>query len=131
MAKPGEKKKEHDFLIAIVDDHIDTVTSMSNYLEAKGFRTAWAYTGLDAIELCKSKSPDILILDIRMPGMDGFEVADALPKTQKIIFMSGFDGVEEKVGKYRNCIGLLQKPIDLDQAESLLRKEFRLEKSVF
>ena len=128
----GKTKKGRVYLIAIVDDLIDTAVSISNYLEANGFRTVWAYNGLDAIKLCKKEAPDVLILDIKMPpGMNGFEVADSLPKTQKIIFMSGFDGVEEKAKAYKNCIGILRKPIDLGEVESLLRAEFGLKKSEF
>jgi DNA-binding response OmpR family regulator len=129
MADPDKKKNEHDFLIAIVDDHIDLVISISNYLENNGFRTVWAYNGEDALKLCKKESPDMLLLDIRMPGMNGFDIAKLLPKEQKIIFMSGFDELESRSKEFGNCVGTIQKPIDFGKLISRLRAEFGLKKS--
>ena len=131
MVKSDKKKDERDFLIAIVDDHIDTVVSISNYLEANGFRTVWAYTGEDALKLCKKESPALLLLDIRMPGMNGFEVAKLLPKEQKIIFMIGFDELDDRAKAFSNCIGTLQKPIDFGKMVSALRAHFGLKAREF
>ena len=131
MANSDKKKNERDVLIAIVDDHVDTVVSISNYLEAQGFRTVWAYNGEDAIKMCKKDAPDILLLDIRMPGMNGFEVAKLLPREQKIIFMTGFEGMEDKARAFGNCIGIIPKPIDFGKLIATLRAQFGLKKSEF
>jgi CheY-like chemotaxis protein len=126
---PEKEKKEKDFLIAIVDDHIDTVVSISNYLEGNGFRTVWAYNGEDALKLCKKESPDVLLLKIRMPGMSGFDVAKALPINQKIIFMSGVEGLDEKAKAFGGFEGVIHKPIDLAKLISILRGKFGIKTS--
>jgi DNA-binding response OmpR family regulator len=112
--------------VAVIDDHVDTVTSISNYLEAKGFKTVWAYDGKAAVELCKKENPDALVLDIKMPEMNGFEVAKALQGKQKIIFMTAYEDVQQEAAKFNNAIGIINKPVDLEEVLSLLRKAFHI-----
>lgn len=112
-------------LIAIVDDHIDTVTSLSNFLESQGFKTVWAYSGEDAIDLCKKNKPDLLLTDIRMPGMSGFELAEKL-KDQPKLFMTAYDNMEEKAKKYKPSWGIIKKPVDVSELLEIIKKNFKL-----
>jgi two-component system, response regulator PdtaR len=110
-----KRTEPHQFLIAIVDDHIDTAISISHMLEYYGFRTIQAYHGEQGIDMCKSGQPDILLLDIKMEGMSGFEVAEALPN-QKIFFFTA-NGVNRKnlVKFKKQTVGILHKPLDIQE----------------
>ncbi|MBS3071968.1 response regulator [Candidatus Pacearchaeota archaeon] len=112
-------------LVAIVGSHVDTVTEISNYLETHGFKTVWAYLGNEAVPLCQSTHPDLIIMDVVMSGMGGFEVAKILPN-QKFLFMTAMDELENKASTFRNSIGLIKKPIDFEELESKIKKHFKI-----
>ncbi len=76
--------------ILIVDDEKDVLSMLKKRLTAKRYFVITATNGKDALMLAKSKHPDIIVLDILMPGMDGPEVATWLkesPKTKDIPVM--------------------------------------------
>ena len=76
-----------DKKILIVDDEKDTLAVLEKALTAEGYSIITADNGKDAIMLAKSKQPEIIMLDILMPGMDGAEVAARLkenPETKNI-----------------------------------------------
>ena len=73
--------------VLIVDDEKDTLLILGKRLTAGGYSVITATNGKDAIALAKSQHPDIIILDVLMPGMDGGEVAAKLkehPLTRSI-----------------------------------------------
>ena len=67
--------------ILIVDDDHDTLEVMKMFLTRLGYQALTAATGLDALELAHKEQPDLVVLDVMMPGMDGFEVASNLHRT--------------------------------------------------
>ncbi len=69
--------------ILIVDDEKDIVKMVDYNLKKDGFRTVLAYDGEDAITLAGRQHPDLIILDLMLPGMDGLEVCKALKKEDK------------------------------------------------
>jgi len=80
--------------ILIVDDEQDTLSVLGKGLTAEGYSIIKADNGGDVLDLAKSERPDLIILDILMPGMDGGEVARMLkevPETKDIpiIFLTG------------------------------------------
>ena len=64
--------------VLIVDDHSDLAEAMSKVLTIWGFQTATAETGRVALEKAQSFHPEVIVLDISLPDMDGYEVASAL-----------------------------------------------------
>ena len=60
--------------ILIVEDEADIAQLVKHYLEKEGFRTNVAKSGIEALTLIKSERPDLLILDLMLPEMDGIEV---------------------------------------------------------
>jgi len=73
--------------ILLADDEEDIKTVISLYLSAKGYEVVTAYDGLDAIDKAKTEKPDLILLDVMMPIMNGFEVCQKLqgdPETQNI-----------------------------------------------
>ena len=64
--------------VLVIDDEADIGEMIKIRLEANGYRVVLAYDGLDGIEKAKKEVPDIILLDILMPQMDGFEVCQRL-----------------------------------------------------
>ena len=60
-------------LILLAEDNEANITTIVSYLEVKGFRIAVANDGQEAIALVRSKNPDLILMDIQMPRMDGLE----------------------------------------------------------
>lgn len=120
--------------ILVVDDEKDVLLILEKILTAKGYSVITATNGTNAIALAKSQHPDLIILDIVMPGMDGGEVSAKLqehPLTRSIpvIFLTALlTKREEYQEKYTiNSNIIFAKPIDteelLAQIEELLCNE--------
>lgn len=60
-------------LILLAEDNEDNISTFSSYLEAKGYRIVVAKNGQEAIDLTKAHHPELILMDIQMPGMDGLE----------------------------------------------------------
>jgi CheY-like chemotaxis protein len=111
--------------VLVVDDDSDTVESTALVLELLGHQVQTALGGEQAITRARSFRPDLLFLDIRMPGMDGYQVARALHRMPGVvrpvlIAMSGLSSAEEK----RRCAEAgfdihLTKPVDPEVFERL------------
>jgi Response regulator receiver domain len=60
-------------LILLAEDNLANISTIAGYLEAKGYRILLAYNGQEAVDLAKSEQPDLILMDIQMPGIDGIE----------------------------------------------------------
>jgi DNA-binding response OmpR family regulator len=103
--------------ILVVDDDPETVRLLQLFLQRLGYTTLGATDGVQAIELARRECPDLIILDIMMPGMDGFEVArslDRLPETTQIpiLMVTARASVEDKSRGYEAGADIyLTKPV--------------------
>jgi PAS domain S-box-containing protein len=112
--------------ILVVDDNVDTARGMSRLLKLLGHDIATAYSGLEALEVARKHRPEFVLLDIGLPGMDGYEVASRLRREQccegaMIVAVSGY-GQEEDRRRSRDA-GFdfhLIKPVDPDVLVALL-----------
>ncbi len=84
--------------ILIVDDEPDLHSILRARLEKEGFLVLDAYQGDEAIRLSEQENPDAVIVDVIMPGMNGFEVCRQLkaqnPRTKVIVYTAKIDGVD-------------------------------------
>jgi two-component system CheB/CheR fusion protein len=81
--------------VLVVDDNVDQVTMLSSVLQTDGHETRGAYTGPDALSEIKQWHPDVVLLDIGLPGLDGYEVArhvrtDPDTRDTRLIAISGY-----------------------------------------
>ena len=88
--------------ILIVDDHEDNVELLRARLEARGYATLSAEDGQQALEVVRATPPDLILLDIMMPKVDGIEVARRVKGDQTlpfipIIMQTALDSTEQKV----------------------------------
>jgi CheY-like chemotaxis protein len=113
--------------ILVVDDNFDSAESLELLLGLQGHEVRTAADGLEAIETARSFRPEIVLLDIGLPRMDGYEVARRMRAEPGLagavlIAMTGY-GREEDVrrsmesGFDRHMV----KPLDFDQLDALLR----------
>jgi len=103
--------------ILIVDDEQDIVDLISYNLSKEGYKVVTANNGIQAVELASTSKPDLVILDIMMPGMDGFEVCRTLrqnPATNglSIMFLTAKSGeIDQILGLELGADDYIQKPI--------------------
>jgi PleD family two-component response regulator len=89
-------------VIMVVDDNPDSLTLLSDILSEQSFQVRQALNGRLALAAVKQQPPDLFILDIRMPEMDGFELCrqlknDDLTRNVPVIFISGLDNSDDKI----------------------------------
>jgi signal transduction histidine kinase/predicted metal-dependent phosphoesterase TrpH len=125
---PGKAK------ILIADDERDLVEMLSYNFQKKGYKTINAYDGFEAWERIESENPDLLILDLMMPGIDGWELCRLIRRSQKkeinemgILMLTARAMPEDKVyGLELGADDYLTKPFSLH--ELILRVEKLVEK---
>lgn len=70
--------------ILVVDDEQNIVDILKSNLEREGYEVLVAFDGEQAVEMCKTKSPDLVLLDCMMPGMDGFDVCKTIRRNSNV-----------------------------------------------
>lgn len=116
--------------IALVDDDRNILTSVSMTLEAEGFDVTTYNDGLAALEAFNKKMPDLAVLDIKMPRMDGMELLQRIrQKTQMpVIFLTSKDDeIDEVLGLRMGADDYVKKPFSqrllVERIRSLLRRQ--------
>lgn len=117
-------------IILIAEDSIDSSEMLQVLLRTKGYEVVAANDGVCALELAAQTIPDLILLDLKLPRLDGLNVTRNLRRNPNlrnvpVIMISGYDPA-----KYREaaiaagCADYLLKPIDFDRLDKLL-DEFR------
>lgn len=105
--------------ILIVDDEENIRLSLEGILSDEGFRTLVAATGEEALTLAQGEDPDLVLLDIWMPGIDGLETLQRLRQNrpnQLVIMMSGHGNIETAVKATRlGAYDFIEKPLSLEK----------------
>ena len=111
--------------ILIVEDHRDLAANVGDYLEAGGFTVDFAADGVSALQLCEDNHYDAIVLDIMLPGLDGFEVCQKLRQQlyldTPIIMLTARDTINDKVNGFEvGADDYLIKPFELRELEARL-----------
>ncbi len=110
--------------VLIVDDERDFVEMFSLRLKQQGERVSTAYSGREALDLLKQVSIDVVILDIRMPGMDGIDTLKQIRRLYplvEVILLTGHGSTETAVeGMKLGAFDYLMKPADFDEINQKL-----------
>jgi two-component system CheB/CheR fusion protein len=114
--------------ILIVDDNCDSAESLSMLLEITGNKTYLAHDGLQALEAIEAHRPEVVLLDIGLPRLDGHEVCRRVReqtwgKDILMIAVTGWGQAEDRLkSREAGFNGHLVKPIDYDKLLELLSK---------
>ena len=117
--------------ILVVDDQPINVQLLKRKLEREGMSIATAYSGQEALNLVAADKPDLILLDVMMPEMDGIEVcqrlqADNETKSIPIIFITARTSKEGKIeGLGVGAVDYITKPIDLDETLARVQTQLR------
>ena len=110
--------------ILVVDDEVKACKLLKRFLELKGYEVIVSNEGEDAIEEAKNEKPDAILLDIRMPGMEGTEVLKRIREFDKDVGIIMVTAVkEEATGKGALEAGAdeyITKPIDFNYLETTI-----------
>ena len=103
-------------IIVAIDDEQEFINMFNDYFEIRGYEIYTAIKGVKGIELIKEKKPDVVILDLKMPGISGDEVLALLKKIQpnaKVIFVTAYeDGGKTKAKMLKaGAYAYLDKPL--------------------
>ena len=104
--------------ILIVDDEVSILNSLSSILEDEGYEVSVAKSGIEALKLCAVGPPELMMLDIWMPDMDGLEtlrrLRELVPQTQ-VMMMSGHGSIETAVKAIKlGAYDYIEKPLSLE-----------------
>lgn len=115
--------------ILVVDDHVDNLRSLAVILQGQGYRVRKAKNGAIALTVAKNYPPDLILLDVRMPEMDGYTVCEQLrqePLTWDIpiIFLSALSDSADKVKAFE-CGGAdyITKPFQANEVLARIRHQ--------
>lgn len=112
--------------ILLVDDEKDFVEMLTLRLQEIGEEVLQAYSGLESLEKLKETEIDVVILDVKMPGMDGIETLQEIKKRHplvEVIMLTGHGTIETAVqGMKLGAYDFLIKPADFDDLTTKLNK---------
>lgn len=104
--------------VFIIDDEVDVVEVVQMLLEAEGYNVFKAFNGKEALTLLEETTPDLVILDIMMPEMDGLEVCKRMRKINKmkdipiVMFSAKLSAVDKKESFDAGADGFITKPFN-------------------
>ena len=105
--------------ILIVDDEKNIVSSLTSILSDEGYEVSMAGDGIEALELIQKDPPDLVILDIWLPGMDGIEVLKTLKSYNlgvEVLIMSGHGTIDTAIKATKlGAQDFIEKPFSLDR----------------
>ncbi|MGE5384382.1 MAG: sigma 54-interacting transcriptional regulator [Betaproteobacteria bacterium] len=119
-----------DYQILVVDDDESIRRMLSAVLAREGFQTATAKDGEEGLALFRSQSPDIVLMDIRMPGMTGIEAMRAMLELRPgaaVILMTAFADLETAVQAIKSGVfDFVIKPFDLSEISLLVNRAYEM-----
>jgi len=115
--------------LLIVDDETDIATSIQYVLTQEGFSTLLAHDGLKAIELAEKEKPDLIILDLMMPGLDGLEVCRRVRSTDRrtpiLMLTARTSEIDTVVGLELGANDYISKPVRLRELVARVKAHLR------
>ena len=113
-------------MVLIVEDEIVLAGAIATFLERHGLATVTAHSGEDGLRLAEEASPDVAIVDIRLPGIDGLEVLRELragsPGTEVIMTTAHASVASALEAMKLGAVDYLTKPVDLDKLRVVIDK---------
>jgi DNA-binding response OmpR family regulator len=120
------------YKILVVDDEVDIVDFIDDYLTGEGYEVIKAYDGVEALDKIRQNLPDLVVLDVMLPGLDGFEVCKQMrsESTVPILMVTAKDtDVDKIVGLEIGADDYMPKPFNprelVARVKAILRRTYR------
>jgi DNA-binding response OmpR family regulator len=121
-----------DETILVVDDDPNSLDIVRTYLEARGYPVATAINGRDALDKLEQVRPALVLLDVMMPGMDGWEVARVIKNhpdfgdTRVVMLTARSDYADKHEGLRSGADDYLVKPVQLEELADRVRRNLQV-----
>jgi DNA-binding response OmpR family regulator len=122
-------KKKKDIKVLLVDDEVEFVNTLAQRLKMRDLLVDTVYDGPQALDFIRKIEPDVIVLDLKMPGLHGIEVLREIKKTRseiQVIILTGHgtDKDEEEARKLGG-FDFLHKPADIDLLLAKIKEAFQ------
>jgi DNA-binding response OmpR family regulator len=118
-----------DMKVLLVDDEEEFVKALAERLKMRDLRSDTVLDGEEALSFVEDQEPDVMVLDLKMPGIDGMEVLrqvrKAYPKIQVIILTGHGTEKHEEEAKRLGAFDYLEKPVNLDVLVKKMKAAYR------
>lgn len=128
MAKRLRSEEDSKPLVLLVDDYADNREAYALYLRYRGYRVEEAEDGHQALELAFRNRPDLIVMDLSLPGLDGWQATRTLKKDRRtqeipVIALTGhaLEGQSESA-RAAGCDAFITKPCEPNVLEAAIRK---------
>ncbi len=115
--------------ILVVDDNRDAALSLAMIFRLEGHEVRFAYDGLEAVEVAEAFHPQIILMDVGMPRLNGYEATRRIReqpwgKSIRIIALTGWGQAGDRARSFAaGCNGHLVKPVNMSDLESILNDQ--------
>jgi len=120
---------KQDIKILLVDDEEEFVNALSQRIKMRKLDSKIAYDGEQALQIVDDQVPDVMVLDLKMPGVDGFEVLKSIKKNYpkvEVIILTGHGTKRDKIESQKlGAFDYLQKPIDIDTLVDRIKSAYK------
>ena len=115
--------------ILLVDDEVAFANNLLKLLSKRGYDAVVVYNGADAVNMVGEKEFDVIILDMKMPGMDGIATLKEIKKKApfvEVVILTGHGSVESGIeGMQLGAFDFLMKPVSIDDLQEKVSEAYR------
>jgi len=129
-----KEPSEPTAVILLVDDTPASLRLFRTILANEGYQVITAENGTDGLRMAREETPDLVLLDINMPDMDGYEVCEHLKEDEAtrdipVIFISGLNAAEDKVKAFTvGGVDYITKPFDIKEVYARVKNHLTLQR---
>lgn len=120
------RAERHAPIVLVAEDNADVRLMMKTLLGMKGYRVIEAIDGQEAMDVARLTQPDIILMDLQLPRLNGFAVARSMRQDKRlcdtpIVIVTGHDPAKHRnLALAAGCNAYVQKPIDFDSLSDLI-----------
>jgi len=125
----AQEPKLENLKALLVDDEVEFVTTLAERLQIRGIQARTAIDGQQALAMIESEKPQVVVLDIMMPGISGLEVLDYIKKNYpdiEVILLTGRGSTKEGIeGMQLGAFDFLMKPVKIEELIPRMLEAFK------
>ena len=125
----AQEPKLENLKALLVDDEVEFVTTLAERLQIRGIQARTATDGQQALAMIESEKPQVVVLDIMMPGISGLEVLDYIKKNYpniEVILLTGRGSTKEGIeGMQLGAFDFLMKPVKIEELIPRMLEAFK------